>query len=83
MLEMAALMGRFQFLVEGYDDDSADLYAIDEVRRFHRRFHEVRPGWFYFLRHWRRIALDSQIGDCQVLRLAARSAPDACAETPP
>jgi hypothetical protein len=46
--ELAALMGRFQFLLDGYDDDPAELYAIDEVRRFYRRFHEVWPYWFYF-----------------------------------
>ena len=46
--ELAALMGRFQFLVHGYDDDPAELYGIPEVRKFYQRFYRVWPYWFYF-----------------------------------
>ena len=46
--ELAALMGRFQFLVEGYDHDPQELYAITEVRRFYQHFHQVWPHWFFF-----------------------------------
>ena len=28
--ELAAMMGEFQFLVEGYDDDPQEIYAIPE-----------------------------------------------------
>ena len=42
------MMGKFQFLVEGYDDDPNELYAIPEVRKFYQHFHRVWPYWFYF-----------------------------------
>ena len=29
------LMNRFRFLVDGYDDDPQELYAIPEVRKFY------------------------------------------------
>jgi hypothetical protein len=29
--ELAAMMGKFQFLVEGWDDDPQELYSIPEV----------------------------------------------------
>ena len=46
--ELAAMMGRFQFLVDGWNDDPQELYAIPEVRRFYQHFHKVWPYWFYF-----------------------------------
>lgn len=46
--ELAAMMGKFQFLVEGWDDDPQELYSIPEVRKFYQRFHDVWPYWFYF-----------------------------------
>ena len=46
--ELAAMMGKFQFLVEGWDDDPQELYAIPEVRKFYQHFHRVWPYWFYF-----------------------------------
>lgn len=46
--ELAALMGRFNFFVHGYDDHPDELYAIPEVRKFYRRFLEIWPYWFYF-----------------------------------
>ena len=46
--ELAAMMGKFQFLVEGWDDDPQELYAIPEVRKFYQHFHCVWPYWFYF-----------------------------------
>ncbi|MCX6874308.1 MAG: hypothetical protein NTW21_10950 [Verrucomicrobia bacterium] len=45
---LAELMGKFQFLVHGYDDDPHELYAIPEVRKFYQYFHRVWPYWFYF-----------------------------------
>ena len=45
---LAAMMGKFQFLVEGYDDDPQEIYAIPEVRKFYLHFHRVWPYWFYF-----------------------------------
>ena len=46
--ELAAMMGKFQFLVEGWDDDPQELYAIPEVRKFYQHFHRVWPYWFFF-----------------------------------
>jgi hypothetical protein len=46
--ELAAMMGRFQFLVHGYDDDPAELYGIPDVRKFYQHFHRVWPYWFFF-----------------------------------
>ncbi len=45
---LAALMGRFSFLIEGYDNDPQELYAIPAVRKFYQHFHQVWPYWFYF-----------------------------------
>ena len=41
-------MGRFQFLVHGYEDDPAELYGIPDVRKFYQHFHRVWPYWFFF-----------------------------------
>lgn len=46
--ELAAMMGSFQFLVDGWNDDPNELYAIPEIRKFYQHFHEVWPYWFYF-----------------------------------
>jgi hypothetical protein len=46
--ELAAMMGKFQFLVEGWDDDPQELYSIPEVRKFYQHFHRVWPYWFFF-----------------------------------
>jgi len=46
--ELAAMMGTFQFLIEGWDDDPQELYAIPEIRKFYQHFHRVWPYWFFF-----------------------------------
>ena len=46
--ELATMMGKFQFLVDGWNDDPQELYAIPEVRKFYQHFHKVWPYWFYF-----------------------------------
>ena len=46
--ELAKLMGKFQFLVEGYDSSPQEIYSIAEVRKFYQHFHRVWPYWFYF-----------------------------------
>ncbi|MGB6220249.1 hypothetical protein [Haloferula sp.] len=46
--KLAALMGRFQFIVQGYDNDPAELYGIPEVRKFYQQVYRVWPYWFYF-----------------------------------
>lgn len=46
--ELAAMMGKFQFLVEGFDDNPLEIYSIPEVRKFYQHLHRVWPYWFYF-----------------------------------
>ena len=46
--ELAAMMGTFQFLVNGWDDDPQELYSIPEIRKFYQHFHKVWPYWFFF-----------------------------------
>ena len=46
--ELATMMGKFQFLVEGWNEDPQELYSIPEVRKFYQHFHRVWPYWFYF-----------------------------------
>ncbi len=36
--ELATMMGKFQFLVDGWNDDPQELYAIPEVRKFYRKY---------------------------------------------
>jgi len=46
--ELAKLMGSCQFLVDGWNDDPQELYAIPEIRKFYQQFHKVWPYWFFF-----------------------------------
>ena len=45
---LAAMMGSFQFLVDGWNDDPQEIYAIPEIRKFYQHFHSVWRYWFYF-----------------------------------
>lgn len=46
--ELDALMGRFNFMVHGYDDDPHEVYAIEEVRAFYRKLWDEWPYWLFF-----------------------------------
>ena len=46
--ELAAMMGKFHFVVDGWNDDTQEIYAIPEIRKFYKYFHRVWPYWFYF-----------------------------------
>jgi hypothetical protein len=46
--DLASMMGKFEFLVEGYDDDPQEIYGIPEVRKFYQHLHRVWPYWFFF-----------------------------------
>lgn len=46
--ELAALMGSFNLIVHGYDDDPHEVFAIEEVRAFYRKLWEAWPYWFFF-----------------------------------
>ncbi len=45
---LANLLGGFAFAVDGYNDDSREIYAIPEVRKFYAAFHRAWPYWLYF-----------------------------------
>ncbi|MBK8858994.1 MAG: hypothetical protein IPN11_15330 [Opitutaceae bacterium] len=40
--------GRIFYRFSGYDDCTDELYAIPEVRRYLRRWHELQPYWLFF-----------------------------------
>jgi hypothetical protein len=46
--EFDALMGAFNFIVHGYDDDPQEVYAIEEVRAYYRKLREEWPYWLFF-----------------------------------
>ena len=46
--DLARLLGGVVFTVDGYDDDSREVYAIPEVRQFYTAFHQAWPYWLYF-----------------------------------
>lgn len=45
---LGQMLGGMAFMVEGYDQDTRELYAIPEVRRFYSSFHAKWPFWLYF-----------------------------------
>ncbi len=46
--ELGSLMGRFNFMVHGYDDEPVEVYAIGEVRAFYRELWKAWPYWLFF-----------------------------------
>ncbi len=46
--DLAGRLGGFAFVVEGYDHDPREIYAIPEVRKFYSAFHRAWPYWLYF-----------------------------------
>lgn len=46
--ELASLMGRFNFIVHGYDDDPHEVYAIESIRTFYQTLRRNWPHWFFF-----------------------------------
>lgn len=47
--DLKALQGKLLIAIEGYDDDSREVYAIPEARRFYQHLHDVFPAWLYFI----------------------------------
>ena len=41
-------MGRFNFIVHGYDDDPHEVYAIEAIRTFYQTLNRRWPYWFFF-----------------------------------
>ena len=46
--DLRAMVGGMIFSLAGYESDERELFAIGEVRRFYRAFHEAWPYWLYF-----------------------------------
>ena len=46
--ELAAMMGKFQFFIDGWNHVPDEIYAIPEIRKFYQHFYEVWPYWFFF-----------------------------------
>ena len=42
------MMDSLGLIVDGYDDDTREIYAIPEVRRFYQQLWERWPYWLYF-----------------------------------
>lgn len=42
------MMDSMVFLIQGYDNDPREVYAIPEIRQFYKKFREAWPYWFYF-----------------------------------
>ena len=42
------MMDTLALMIEGYDDDPREIYAIPEVRTFYRHLWQVWPYWLYF-----------------------------------
>jgi hypothetical protein len=46
--DLRAMMNRFIFLIDGYNEDSREINAIPQVRQFYQAFHQAWPYWLYF-----------------------------------
>jgi hypothetical protein len=42
-------MGKFSFMVSGYDDDPREIYEIDEVRQYFTFLDKTFPYWLFFM----------------------------------
>jgi len=46
--KLAAMMNSQALLIEGYDHDPREIYAIPEVRKFYQELWQRWPYWLYF-----------------------------------
>ena len=46
--KLEAMMNSVALLIEGYDHDPREIYAIPETRKFYQQLWEVWPYWLYF-----------------------------------
>lgn len=44
---LQAMMDRFVFCLEGWDDDRREIHLVPEIRRFYSAFHDAWPYWLY------------------------------------
>lgn len=45
--KLESMMNSLVLMIEGYDDDPREIYAIPEVRTFYQRFWQRWPYWLY------------------------------------
>jgi hypothetical protein len=65
------MQGRLHLTLEGFDDDSREIYEIPEVRRFYARFLEAFPHWLFFMsleEDGLKVMVGSVLGDLTALR---------------
>ena len=46
--QLGAMMNSLALMIEGYDDDPREIYAIPEVRTFYQQLWRRWPYWLYF-----------------------------------
>ncbi len=46
--KLETMMNSLALMIEGYDHDPREIYAIPEVRAFYKQLWEVWPYWLYF-----------------------------------
>lgn len=46
--ELLRLRGKILFTIEGYDEDPAEIYEIEAVRKFYSTLHRKWPCWPFF-----------------------------------
>jgi len=50
-VELLRLRGKILFTVEGYDEDPAEIYEIEAVRKYYATVHRKWPCWMFFSDH--------------------------------
>ena len=46
--QLQGMMNSLALMIEGYDDDPREIYAIPEVRAFYQQLWQRGPYWLYF-----------------------------------
>ncbi len=46
--QLQGMMNSLALMIEGYDDDPREIYAIPEVRTFYQQLWQRWPYWLYF-----------------------------------
>src|ERR1022692_3259664 len=46
--QLEVMMNSVALVIEGYDDDPREIYAIPEIRKFYQQLWERWPYWLFF-----------------------------------
>ena len=46
--QLGIMMNSLALMIEGYDEDPREIYAIPEIRRFYQQLWKKWPYWLYF-----------------------------------